>query len=227
MQKTETFILTFIFIFSFYGCGDSQKVAEDTGYSAILDLDSFPLATLNSEQKFALAHMWNEEKLAHDLYLALNEVQAASQFVNIATKSEVTHIELVENLVARYDINITNLADYTIAYSEAELRAMDAGVFGVSEIQTLYNDLYNRGKINLQAALEVGCIVEVVDVDDLNIYINDTSYPEDLVSTFKILRDGSYKHYWAFDGALKQRGVSEGCCVLGDTYCKNSTEYPQ
>jgi hypothetical protein len=92
----------------------------------------------------------------------------------------------------------------------------------------LYETLYNKGVMTLQDALEVGCMVEVVDVDDLDKYIEYTieSNASDVQGIFEYLRAGSYNHYWAFDNGLKNIGVSEGCCSLEDTYCKTTTEYP-
>lgn len=89
--------------------------------------------------------MWNEERLAQDIYLALYAINNVAQLSNIA-RSETSHVNLVENLVQSYDINITNLVDYTENYSEAELRAMPAGTYGIQSIQDLYNTLYDYGK---------------------------------------------------------------------------------
>ena len=181
---------------------------------------------LTQEQKYALAYMWNEEKLAKDIYLALNAIYTHQTLYNIATRSETRHEEAVEQLVQKYDINITNLKDYTISYSEEELRALGAGEYAVPEVQELYNTLYAKGSQSLQDALEVGCMVEVTDVEDLNKYIAIADGKEDLVSTFEFLRKGSYNHYWAFDRALKAIGVTEGCCSLGERFCKTPQEYP-
>jgi hypothetical protein len=52
-----------------------------------------------------------------------------------------------------------------------------------------------------------------------------TSNASDVLVVFDFLREGSYKHYWAFDNGLKNMGVSDGCCSLGTTYCH--PEYPQ
>jgi len=41
----------------------------------------------------------------------------------------------------------------------------------------------------------------------------------DVVNAFEFLRYGSYSHYWAFDSGLKNMGVTDGCCILGDEYC--------
>ena len=181
---------------------------------------------LTDAQKYALAYMWNEEKLAQDIYLALNDLWDQQTLYNIATNSEVRHEAAVEDLVQKYDINITNLENYEIRYSEEELRALEPGKYAVPKIQELYDALYAKGSQSAQDALEVGCIVEVTDVDDLNRYIEIADGKEDLVETFEFLRSGSYNHYWAFDRALRSMGVNDGCCSLGEEYCKTEEEYP-
>jgi hypothetical protein len=70
-------------------------------------------------------------------------------------------------------------------------------------------------------------MVEVTDITDLDGDIQTAEGADDLVAVFENLRSGSYMHYWAFDNALKAQGVSDGCCSLGDTYCKTAQEYPQ
>ena len=58
-----------------------------------------------------------------------------------------------------------------------------------------------------------------------DITLSQNEKASDLVTVFSFLRDGSYNHYWAFDEALKGKGVSDGCCSLGTTYCH--PEYPK
>ncbi|WP_353662853.1 DUF2202 domain-containing protein [Hydrogenimonas sp. SS33] len=188
--------------------------------------DDVPNTQLTDAQKYSLAYMWNEEKLAKDIYLAMNENTPHMTLYNIATNSETQHEAAVESLVQQYDINITNLENYEIYYSEEELRAFGPGKFGVPEIQKLYDTLYAKGSQSLQDALEVGCMVEVTDVEDLDKYIETANGNTNLVTVFTYLRNGSYNHYWAFDTALKSLGISEGCCSLGKQYCKTPEEYP-
>ncbi len=130
--------------------------------------DNVAVEGLTDAQKYTLAYMWNEEKLAKDIYLALNEDFPAEVLYNIPTKSEIKHQQAVEDLIQKYDINITNLTDYTEAYSEAELRAFEPGHYGIEAIQDLYDALYLKGSQSLQDAYEVGCMVEVTDIDDLD-----------------------------------------------------------
>lgn len=219
------------------GCGDSddstgQNNQHDDAHKdnmempSSIDLSPDKLVPLTDEQKYALAYMWNEERLAFDIYTNLYKVHQVNQLTNIS-RSETMHINLVVDLVEAYDINITNLVDYTESYSKEELEAMPSGIFGIQAIQDLYDTLYSTGKVSAQASLEVGCLVEVTDIDDLDRFIDDSVGNQALIDSFNILRDGSYKHYWAFDGGLKKMGIADGCCSLGDTYCKTTAEYPR
>ena len=206
----------------------TQTGAAETGVPGNgLDLSLYFPSDLTDALKYTIAFMWNEEKLAKDIYLALNDIYPTQQLEKIATQAETKHQALVEELVQRYDLNITNLVDYSESYSEAELRAFEPGEFGIQEIKDLYDALYEKGKQSQQDALEVGCMVEVVDINDLNadIIIAKEANALDLVAVFNILRDGSYSHYWAFDKGLKNMGVTDGCCSLGQEYCH--PEYPQ
>jgi len=194
-----------------------------------LDVTTMSYSELNDDIKYTLAYMWNEERLAYDIYNALGALNSDTKvFTNIAQRSEIKHISLVEDLVKKYDLNITNLVDYKENYSLAELQAFAPGEYSIGAIQDLYDTLFSKGEVSKQAALEVGCMVEVVDVDDLDkdIIIAQEANATDVVSVFEVLRSGSYSHYWAFNQNLINMGVSEGCAVLGDEYNKTGI-YPQ
>jgi len=162
--------------------------------------------------KNSLAYMYDEERLAKEVYLAIYAKQPVSQLSKIASKAEVRHIDAVKDLAQRYGV--------ATPYQQA-------GQYATAHIQSLYNELYAKGIRSKKDALEVGCIVEVVDVNDLNNYINEAqrANAQDVVQTYNFLRKGSYNHYWAFDRGLKQIGVSNGCCSLGQKYCH--PEYPK
>lgn len=189
--------------------------------------NAIPLSILTLEQKSTLAYMWDEERLARDIYLALNEVTPSQTLYNIATKAESKHAESVEDMIKRYNLNLLNPTDFSGGYSEDALEAIEDRVFLTPELTSLYSELYVKGSASLQDALEVGCMVEVTDINDLNRDIVTAGEAEDIVMLFENLRKGSYSHYWAFDKALKGMGVGEGCCSVGAEYCKTIEEYPQ
>ena len=194
-----------------------------------------PNATLTQEAKNTLAYMGNEERLAYDVYNYLynyhqeNSGVAIQQLTNIATKSEYKHIQTVQFLVKKYittadEFTNTNLPE--LGYKETPIEDMQAGTYDISAIQNLYDVLTAKGVQSQQDALEVGCMIEATDIYDLldDIEIAKESNASDIVSAFEFLRDGSYSHYWAFDKGLKNIGITEGCCSLGDEYCH--PEYP-
>jgi hypothetical protein len=182
--------------------------------------------TLSQKLKDSITYMYNEEKLAKDVYLDIYEVQKVKQLYNIATNSEVRHQEAVNELAKKYDLNITLYPDTEIPYDIA-VESYNSGEFSVEHIQELYDTLYDKGIQSKKDALEVGCIVEVTDIDDLDIYIEQAteSNATDVLAVFNFLRNGSYNHYWAFDKGLKNMNVNDGCCSLGETYCH--PEYPK
>ena len=181
---------------------------------------------LSEELKDSITYMFNEERLAKDVYLAINEVQPVFQLYKIATDSETQHIDAVDDLAIKYDLNVTSY-DPTLEPYDSD---RTPGRYNVAHVQELYDLLYAKGIQSERDALEVGCMVEVVDVNDLNEYIEQAkdSNVLDIENTFTSLRDGSYNHYWAFDKGLKDIGVEDGCCAvepaLGYDFCH--PEYP-
>jgi len=208
-----------------------------TQSGVLVDVNSYPIYTLSQELTDSIAYMGNEERLAHDVYMNLYNYHADNgveifQLQNIATTSESRHIETVQSIVNKYNLNENNLTNVTtpLADSTITVENMPSGQYDVASIQALYDILYAKGTTSQQDALEVGCMVEVTDINDLNKYITyaQNSSAPDIEEAFTALRDASYNHYWAFDKALKMIGVSDGCCTLGTidgvNYCHS--EYP-
>ena len=179
--------------------------------------------------------MGNEERLAYDVYNKLYEsFPTVNQLTNIATKSEIAHIQAVQLLVKKYISDyteFTNIDLEELGYKDAAVADMQAGTYDISELQNLYNALIEIGEESEQKALEVGCLVEVTDIDDLDrdIALAEDANATDVVVTFNFLRTASYAHYWAFDSGLKAMGITDGCCSIGIIdgidYCH--PEYPQ
>lgn len=203
---------------------DTLNRMTTTGNSMDTTLASLPTYPLNDEQKKSLAFLWNEEKMAKDLYLALNRLYPSQTLENIATNAEAQHQLTMESLLRKYNIDVQQATDPTYQYEQSVLDSYAAGTYANADIQSLYDTLYSAGSISGQASLEVGCKVEVTDINDLTQDIEVAGEAQDLKMAFENLRNGSYNHYWAFDNALKQQGVTEGCCALGADFCH--PEYP-
>ena len=210
-----------------------EEAVSINGTNNHFNLDDYPVsANLSQELKDALAHMGNEERLAHDLYMNLynyykdNMGLEIKQFYNIATNSETKHVSTVQSLVKRYDLNVsdfTNVDANIVESNNMSADNMPSGVYDIPAIQELYDTLYSMGVESQEDALKVGCMVEVTDINDLDEYIElaQESNASDIVAAFESLRDASYRHYWAFDKGLKNIGVVNGCYYEGDPLLTN------
>ncbi len=215
------------------GNAQGQGHQNDTGIN--FDISHYSVSTFTQDVKDALAYMGNEERLAYDVYMNLYNYHLQNgdtirQLQNIAQRSENKHIAIVQDIVRRYNLgasDVTNvenpIADNTITQDK-----MQMGKYDIPAIQELYDTLYEKGIKSKQDALEVGCMVEVTDVDDLDRWITKAkeSNATDVLAGFDILVRGSYNHYWAFDKGLKNMGITQGCAVLGEEYTKTKEEYP-
>jgi hypothetical protein len=205
----------------------------------VQDVILTPASTLTQEAKDTLSYMGNEERLAHDVYLELynyhlDKGTEIRQLSNIAQNSEKTHIETVQALINKYITDpseFSNIDKEELGYKDKTVEEMQMGTYDIQAIQDLHDALLEMGKESKEAALKVGCMVEVTDINDLEekIKIATDSNASDLVEAFTFLENGSYNHYWAFDKGLKNMGITEGCCSIGEVngvnYCHN--EYPQ
>ena len=218
------------------GCGSSGGSSNETPVastelpSEVQAAIDAPTSTLSQELANTLSYMGNEERLAYDVYNYLYAQFGTKQFTNIATKSEYKHITAVQELVRKYKLDdtiaFTNVDLPSLGYINTPIESMQAGSYDISAIQALYDDLTAQGSSSEVDALKVGCIIEVVDVTDLDrdIAIAESENATDIVTVFNFLRDGSYNHYWAFDKGLKNNGVNDGCCTWSEL-CH--PEYPQ
>lgn len=146
-------------------------------------------AQLSNEEAAGLIFMVEEEKLAHDLYLALNEQWPMRIFSNIAA-AEQTHMDAVRGLLEVYGLNDPTLGQ-------------PAGVFQDQNLQALYDDLLAAGSASLAAALQAGITVEEADIADLDERLAQTDEPA-IAQVYTHLRTGSTHHLNAFTRTLQR-----------------------
>ncbi|MDD2698636.1 MAG: DUF2202 domain-containing protein [Arcobacteraceae bacterium] len=145
-------------------------------------LASLPIAELTDEQKEGLVFMYQEEKVARDVYTKMYEKWGTKVFLNIS-KSEQTHMDSVRAILEKYDLEVPVASD-TI------------GIFELEELQNLYNTLITMGNVSSNEAMKVGVLVEETDIADLIERMNDA--PEDIRVVYQSLLNGSYNHLNAF-----------------------------
>ncbi len=165
------------------GWGSGAKF--DNGMGTLLN--SLPEEELSPQEKASLIQIREEEKLAHDIYYKLYEVWELQVFRNIA-RSELRHMNAVRVLIQKYGLN-----DPVVENNQ--------GIFTNPELQALYNELTAKGSLSLQDALEVGAIVEDLDIYDLLQFLK-TADNQDVKILYQNLAKGSRNHLRAFVGQL-------------------------
>ncbi len=164
------------------GSGDSVN-SGGNNYDDLVN--SYPVADLTDAQKAGLVYMYQEEKMARDVYKVLGDKWNLSIFSNI-TQAEQQHMNAVKALLDRYSISVP-VAD-------------DTGVFTDPNIQALYNTLIARGEESQEEALKVGIDIENTDIADLEERMVNT--PDDIKAIYKKLKEGSESHLNAFTNVL-------------------------
>lgn len=145
---------------------------------------------LTVEELTGLLHMLEEEKLARDVYIFLENKWNLNQFRNIKN-SESTHMNAIASLLDKYGVRYTILPE---------------GEFVSSALQTLYNELTALGGQSSAAALQVGATIEDLDIVDLKEYIKATD-KTDIIEVYESLECGSRNHLRAFVRGITNSGA--------------------
>jgi hypothetical protein len=150
-----------------------------------------PVGAITDVEKTSLIHMREEEKLAHDVYVALGKKFDLKPFANIP-RSEKQHQSAVAGLMQRYGI-ADPVAD------------MPEGKFASKQMQALYDKLVETGSKSEVAALSVGAQIEELDIKDLREQAAQSD-KSDIKSVYAALEAASVNHLNAFMRNLKARG---------------------
>jgi hypothetical protein len=163
--------------------GANRPAATATAATALGDLSKDEIGTL--------LWMREEEKVARDVYLVMNEKWQAKIFARIAA-SEQKHFDAIGKKLALYGIPDP---------------AIDKiGEFSVDELQTMYDTLVAQGNGSYQEALKVGVFIEEEDIKDLEAAIGETDKVP-LEVTYVHLLNGSENHLASFIKVLEREGV--------------------
>jgi len=169
------------------GAVEAAATSRDPGAAIVADVE------LTEAEVEGLILMREEEKLAHDVYIALYEVWGLPVFNNIAA-AETKHTESVLALIDAYGLD-DPVTDNT------------PGVFTNPDFTALYNDLVEQGSESLVDALLVGALIEDLDIYDLQEWLELTDNP-DIERVYDNLLAGSENHMRAFIGQLDSRDTS-------------------
>jgi len=206
---------TFLISLLLSSCGsiptslESQAMKNENGMTAEANYDASDLATplnlagmpsdiydLTDQQKADILFLFEEEKLAHDLYAALEEKWDARIFGNIS-KAESHHVDAIKTLIEKYGLALP-------ANSEI------VGEFDNTELKDLYGKLLTQGSTSENEARSVGVAVETKDIADIDSRLPTAS--PDVRFVLDHLRTASEKHLSAFEGnhGSKRQGQGKG-----------------
>lgn len=170
---------------------DDERSSGEVNESALLlALAGKPSGELTQSEVDGLLFMIEEEKLAGDVYLALDEMWDMRVFENIG-RAELTHQAAVKRLLERYSLPDPRMGE---------------GEFANETLQDLYNDLVARGSVSVSDALMAGAAIEEIDILDLEEYMAQTD-KEDILLVYSNLLRGSENHLRAFVNNLERQRV--------------------
>jgi hypothetical protein len=144
-------------------------------------------SALTAVEETNLLYLFEEEKLAHDIYVEMYDLWGAYIFNNIS-ESEQRHMDAIANLIYKYDLDVSVFEN-------------DPGIFNNEDLQEEYDLLLGEGRKNLTSALGVGMRIEIMDIDDINGMLDETD-KSDIKRVLNNLLNGSENHLNAFETQL-------------------------
>ncbi len=148
------------------------------------------ITQLTEEQKYTLLYMYQEEKVARDVYIYLGNLYPDENTFAYIQLSEQRHMDVVEKLCIKYDVDISAVDE------------TDIGTFILPVLQDLYDTLIVQGAPSLLEALQVGVLIEETDIADLEEAA--VGMPSDVVRVFENIKEGSINHLEAFNYSISK-----------------------
>lgn len=139
--------------------------------------------TVSATVKAQLLYLVEEEKLAHDVYAALDAVSISPKFKNISG-AEQTHMDYISALLVTYGIKNPTIGK-------------KPGEFTNKSLSALYKTLVTKGKKSSIDALKVGILIEEKDLADLAT-LSKSITQTDIKTAVAFLKKGSENHLRAF-----------------------------
>lgn len=173
-------------------CAAADPGACDTDAACCVaqGMPNAPVIELSPAAATQLRRMREEEKLAHDVYLAMFDKWGAKVF-NIRN-AEQRHMNAMKNMLDRFTLQ-DPITDNT------------PGVFTLQIHTDLYAQLVEAGSISLIDALKVGAKIEELDLTDLRVAADGVDDPV-LIKVYANLQRATRNHLRAFAAQIKLNG---------------------
>lgn len=181
--KKTLIVLVSILLFSAAWANGRGKGGARGMRRGSLDFSYMELTELTSEQKEDLAYMWQEEKLARDVYKTFAQNYSDSKIFSRIAQAEARHMKAIASLMQRHGLVLP----------ANDLR----GEFQDENFKRLYQEMVIAGARSFIDAINVGLKIEKLDIADLEEKMQG-NIPRDMELTFNKLLRASYKHKAAF-----------------------------
>lgn len=150
------------------------------------------IGTASVDEKAKILYIYQEEKVARDVYLHFNEIYPNEYLFGMIALSEQRHMDAAERVCNTYGIDTSNINE------EAE------GEFVIPELQQMHDTLVLKGENSLLDALEVGREIEIVDINDIEEALEEMPHLKQLQGVYSMLLRGSNNHLNAFESAIRR-----------------------
>lgn len=145
-------------------------------------------SVLTEEQKDMLFFIYQEEKVARDVYITLGKIYHNENIVALIRNAEQRHIDSARELCDTYGVKTSHVDENAV------------GKFESLVLQTLYDACIEQGEKSLLDALEVGEFIGNTEIDDLE--HASVGMPSDVVDVYENLKLGNINHLNAFQAAM-------------------------
>ena len=178
MKLIATFTVSLIFLLAGAACSkdDNQtNVPTDT--------------TISEVQQAHLLQLYEEEKLAHDIYQKFLEAHAYTPFSHIV-QAEATHMGFVNDILVAYQLSAPQNA---------------VGIFENAQYQAAYNEWLPKGLADGKEACMIAAYIEEMDILDLMNAIQNVAETDDIKVLYELLKSGSENHLRAYNRFLEMQ----------------------
>lgn len=165
---------------------------------------TFSSFAITPVEKQALIDLYEEERVAYELYQGFNDQYDLRPFVNISS-SELHHRDLMAELLESFGITPP--------------KSPGKGKFANPELQAIYDQLSTEGKVSVEKALTAAALVEETDIRDLE-QVAKASDSKEVKDTCELLIAASENHLRAFVRNMENRDVSYKPQVLAEKQFK-------
>ncbi|EIF51683.1 DUF2202 domain-containing protein [Sulfurovum sp. AR] len=147
-------------------------------------------SVLTEEQKDMLFFIYQEEKVARDVYITLGKIYNSENTFRLMHITEQRHLDCAKKLCDIYGVDTSSVDESVI------------GVFESPVLTMLYDTYIEKGKSSLRDALEMSEFIGASDVDMLE--HASIGMPSDVVSVYEKLKKGNINHLNTFHTAISR-----------------------